>query len=232
MKKTNCIFKLFIFTFIFTVILTGCGKSASPNSSGTNTSSGNSGSETNSQSGDLEKNITSSGATTAKGTLVVFAKNNNKIALNMEIEVEFYDKDNKIVGSDSKSIESVGANAEIAVEMYNTPNSFDNYKIFVDIEETKNTTYFDKVELTHNNNGKEIVVQVKNNSKETIEYMSVAVVFYQGDKVVGFDDGSESDTKSGRAANFNLYYPYNKRYDNVKFDNYKVFINEAYTYNW
>ena len=232
MKKTNNIFKLFIFIFIFTILLTGCGKSASPNSSGTNTSSGNADSETNSQSSNLEKNITSSGATTAKGSLVVFAKNNNKTAVNMEIEVEFYDKENKIVGSDSESIESVGSNAEIAVEMYNTPSSFDNYKIFVDVEETTNITYFDKIELTHNNNGKEIVVQVKNKSKETIEYMNVAVVFYQGDKVVGYDYGTESDTKSGRSANFNLNYPYNKRYDNIKFDNYKVFINEAYTYNW
>lgn len=222
---------------VLVVGLTGCSDKQE-NSSGTNTATGtnNNSSVNNNQQNvsgsELEKNITSSGAVTDLGKLVVFVKNNNKVAVDMEIEVEFYDVNGTIVGSDSDDLQAVGANAEIAIDMWSTPSSFDNYKIYVDVEQADEISYFDNVELVHNNNGKEIAVQIKNNSNDTIEYITASVVYYQGDKVVGYDDSIESDIKSGRSANFTLDFPYNKNYKDVKFDNYKVFITEAYSYNW
>lgn len=223
---------------ILLIGMTGCsGKNES--SSGTNTSTGtnnnssvNGGSQQNIAGSELEKNITSSGAVTDLGKLIVFVKNDNKVAVDMEIEVEFYDANGTIVGSDKDDLQAVGANAEIAIDMWSTPTSFDNYKIYVDVEQTDEMSYFKDLELTHNNNGKEIAVQIKNNSNDTIEYITASVVFYQGDKVVGYDDSIQSDIKSGRSANLNFDFPYNKNYKDVKFDTYKVFITEAYSYNW
>lgn len=237
MKKK--LLSLLVLTFVF-IAVTGCGNnSAKPNSTGSNTSSGtntnnnSSNSKTPQKSGaDLEKNIKSSGAVTDLGKLVVFVTNGNDVPVDMEIEVEFYDANGTIVGSDSEDLQAVGAKADIAIDMWSTPDSFDNYKIYVDVKQTTNYSYFDKLELTHNNNGKEIAVQVKNNSNDTIEYITVSVVYYQGDKVVGYDDDIQSDIKAGRSGNFTLDFPYNKRYDDVHFDNYKVFITEAYSYNW
>ncbi len=225
MKKK--ILSLIVLAFVF-VTITGCGSnSAKSNSTDLNTSSG-----TNTNNNDsLEKNIKSSGAVTDLGKLVVFVTNENDVAVDMEIEVEFYDANGTIVGSDSEDLRAVGAKTDVAIEMWSTPESFDNYKIYVDVKQTINYSYFDKLELTQNNNGKEIVVQVKNNSNDTIEYITVSVVYYQGDKVVGYDDGIESDIKAGRAGNFTLDFPYDKRYDNINFDNYKVFITQAYSYN-
>ncbi len=236
MRRILLVFtKLFVLSILFVGLLTGCSNDAEPNSIGTNSNSN--GSSSGSQNGnysssELEKNITSSGAVTELGKLVVFVKNNNKLTVDMEIEVEFYDANGTIVGSDSEDLQAVGVNGEIAVEMWSTPASFDNYKIYVDVEQTDEISYYDQVEVTHNNNGKEIAVQVKNNSQDVIEFITVSVVYYQGDKVVGIDDSIESDIKSGRSANFNLAFPYNKKYKDVKFDNYKVFVNEAYSYNW
>ena len=223
---------LSLFAFIFAVLLIGgCGnKTADPNSTGKNTSSG-SGSKSK-EPASLEDGIKSSGALTELGKLVVFVTNNNKVAVDMEIEVEFYDKDGTIVGSDSETLQGVGAKADIAVEMWSTPKDFDNYKIYVDVEKTTNNSFVDKLSITHNNNGSEIAVQVTNNSEEELDYITIGVVFYKGDKVVGFDDGIEDDVKAGRSANFNIDYPYNKNYDDVNFDSYKVFVNEAYSYNW
>lgn len=232
MKKI-CISLVLLLSIL--LITTGCDKNEA-NSSGTNTSTGTN--TNNSSSGEsytpseLSKNITSSGAMTALDKLVVFAKNNNKVPVDMEIEVEFYDKNGTIVGSDSDSLIGVGANSEIATEMWSTPDSFDNYKIYVDVEQTDEKSYLDKVELTHNNTNKEIAVQVKNNSGDTIESVSVSVVYYKDDKVVGIEDGYESDIKPGRSANFNIDYPYNKNYDKIRFDTYKVFVTEAYSFDW
>ena len=226
---------LFILGALF-IGLTGCGcKDSEATSTGTNITSGTNTNNSKTQqktSSDLEKKIKSSGAVTDSGKLVVFATNGNDVAVDMKIEVEFYDANGTIVGSDSDDLRAVGAKSEIAVEMWSTPESFDNYKIYVDVEQTKEISYFDKLELVHNNNGNEIEVQEKNNSDDTIEFISVSVVYYQGDKVVGYDYGIQSDIKSGIAANFTLNFPYNREYDNVNFDNYTVFITEAYKYNW
>lgn len=230
-KKIFNYFKIFTCIVLSFVILTGCSKSATPNSTGANENT-NSGKNENSSSENLGKNITSSGSVTERGKLVVFAKNNNNVAVDMEIEVEFYDANNTIVGSDSEELLGIGSNGEIAVEMYDTPENFDNYKIYVDVEKTNEISYYDQLEVAHNNSGEEIAVQVKNNSQDVIEYISVSVVYYQGDKVVGIDDDIESDIKSGRAANFNLDFPYDKNYDDIEFDNYKVFVNGAYSFNW
>ena len=216
------------------VFITGCGND---NSGGSNTYTGtnpysNGGSGQKYTSKELEKNIVSSGAVTAKGKLVVFATNNNSVPVDMSIEVEFYDANGVIVGSDDDDLQAVGAGAEVAVEMWSTPNAFDNYKIYVDVEQTNNTSYHDKVEVTHNDNGKDIIVQVKNNSEDEISYVSVSVVYYQGETVVGIDDDLNSGVKPGRAANFTLSYPTNKNYDKVRYDTYKVFVNEAYSYTW
>lgn len=231
--------KKLIYLFILGALvigLTGCGgKDSKATSTGTNTSSGTNTNNSKTQqktSSDLEKKIKSNGAVTDSGKLVVFATNGNDVAVDMKIEVEFYDANGTIVGSDSDDLRAVGAKSEIAVEMWSTPEAFDNYKIYVDVEQTKEISYFDKLELVHNNNGNEIAVQAKNNSDDTIEFISVSVVYYQGDKVVGYDDGIQSDIKPGRSANFTLNFPYNREYDNVNFDNYKVFITEAYKYNW
>ena len=232
MKKLYLLLLVAILTFSIT---TGCSNNGE-NNEGTNTSTGTNdqAENTNPQnpSVDLAQNVSSSGTMTQEGKLVVLVKNNNNVAVDLDIEVEFYDADGLIAGSDSDSLMAVGANAEVAVEMYSTPESFDNYKIYVDVATTEQISYFDKVELVHNNNGEEIVVQVKNNSQDEIDYIEVGIVYYQGDKVVGYDYDNEIDIKPERSANFNLYYPHDDDYDDVNFDTYKVFINEAYSYNW
>lgn len=187
MKKLYLLLLVAILTFSIT---TGCSNNGE-NNEGTNTSTGTNdqAENTNPQnpSVDLAQNVSSSGTMTQEGKLVVLVKNNNNVAVDLDIEVEFYDADGLIAGSDSDSLMAVGANAEVAVEMYSTPESFDNYKIYVDVTATEQISYFDKVELVHNNNGEEIVVQVKNNSQDEIDYIEVGIVYYQGDKVVGYD---------------------------------------------
>lgn len=214
---------LLVFSLIF-LITTGCSNNKQENNNY------NDNTQDTISTTSLSKNITSSGAITKQGNLVVFAINSNDSVVDMDIEVEFYDADGTSVGSDSSCLNGVGAGAEIAVEMFSTPESFDSYKIDIDVEPTTNVSYFDQVELTHNNNGEEIVVQVKNNSQDVIDYTNVSVVYYQGDEVVGFNYDLEFSTETGESSNFILYFPYDNNYDDVSFDSYKVFINEAYSF--
>lgn len=179
---------------------------------------------------DLSEKVKASGEVDKKGKLVVIAKNENDTAVDLEVEVEFYDSDNNIVGSASEDFYGVGADGKAAIELYETPEKFSKYKIFTDAVQTTTVSYYDKVKLSHNNNGEQIAVQVTNESKEEIQAMEVCVVYYRDGKIVGADTGSESDIKPGRSGNFNIDYPYSKSYDDVRFDKYKVFVNEAYAW--
>lgn len=209
------------------LLVTGCGRVVRPNSSGVNTSSGNS---NKSVTENLEKNITSSAALTERGRLVVFAKNSNKVNIDLTIEVEFYDENGTVVGSDKETLTSVGAGAEVAVEMYETPSSFAKYDIYTDAKaESYTKSYVNEVEITHNKT-ENVVAQVKNNSSDVISSMEVAVVYYQGDTVVGYDYSYQSDIKPGRSGNFNFSNPYDNDYEDVAYDNYKIFVNQAYSY--
>ncbi len=234
MKK---LYLLLVVASLTLAIVTGCSSNGGNNegtntSTGTNDQSGNNSTQQGEATSNLAQNVSSSGAITKEGKLIVFIKNNNNTAVDLDIEVEFYDADGMIAGSDSDILMGVGANNEVAVEMYGTPEEFDNYKIYVDVEATSVISYLDKVELVHNNNGEEIVAQVKNNSQDEIDYIEVSVVYYQDDKVVGYDYSNDIEIKAERSANFTLRYPHDDNYDDVKFDTYKVFINEAYSYNW
>ena len=228
--------RLFIVLFMMLLILTGCAKEGGTNFTGSNTAAGTNNSSNNSNnvptSAELSKNIITTGAVAKNGRLIVLVTNKNKVSVDMEIEVEFYDANGIIVGSGENELEGVGAKSEIAVEIYDTPENWDNYKVYVDVESSSVVSYFDKLTITHSNSNKNIAVQVTNNSEDTIEYIRVAVLYYQGDQVVGISDGSEYDIKPGRSANYNIDYAYDKNYDDVRFDSYKVLIIEAYTYNW
>lgn len=179
-----------------------------------------------------EENSNVKGVVTKKGNLIVFTKNNKKIPVDMDFEVEFYDENGRIVGSDTEELVAVGAGREVAVEMTNLPKNFKTYKIYVDEEKSEQTEYFKQIEVTHNNNEENIVVQVKNNSKDVIDRITVVVVYYNNGEIVGSDQESVFNVSAGRAGNFTLEYPYDEEYNEIKFDDYKVIVAEAFSYNW
>ena len=186
----------------------------------------------NNLTSDAENNISVDAALAENGKLIVFVKNNNTVPVDIDIEVEYYDADGKFLGSSSDYLMAVGTGIEGAMEMCETPAVFDNYKIYTDVEISDEIEYFDQVEMTHNNNGQNVVVQVKNNSEDTIDYITVAVVYYNQGEVVGIEDGIASEVKPGRSGNFTLDFPCDSNYDDVEFDDYKVLVTEAYSYNW
>lgn len=179
-----------------------------------------------------EENSNVTGVVVPSGDLVVFTKNNKNVAVDMDFEVEFYDENGMIVGSSINYLTAVGAGREVVVEMSNTPKNFSTYKIYVDETESEEIEYFDEIKVVHNNNGEEIVVQVKNNSQDEIKYMTVMAVYYNQGKVVGIDEDMASEIAKGRSGNFTLDYPYDTEYNDVQFDEYKVYVTEAYSYNW
>lgn len=204
--------------------ISGCGNSDTDNS---NQSRG-----TNENSFDakkVEKNISvSEEGIAADKTLVAIIKNGNKESVDLEVEAVFYDEEGNSVGSDTSYL-SIYGNQEMACNFYNTPTNYSDYEINIKANESVYDNYSNKVEVKDNNTGEQLAVQVVNNAGQDINNVDVAVVFYKDGKIVGFGNDLASDLREGETSTSNIYYPYDENYDDVTFDEYKVFVS-AYNY--
>ncbi len=211
---------------ILAFLLTGCGNSTVDES---NQSSGIASSDFDAEK--IEENISISEIDEAlDGSLVAIIKNGNDEDVSLEIEAVFYDADENSLGSDS-CILSIYKNQEMACEFYDTPSNYSNYEINITAEENYYINYSNQIEITNNDTGEKIVVQVTNNAGEELESIVVAVVFYKDGKLVGFSSSYDYNLRDGNKSTFNIYYPYDKNYDDVSFDEYKVYVS-AYNYVW
>ena len=222
---------------VLVIVLISTKKEKPNNSTGNNSSNGSNVvtgtnvSDKKYSSAELEKNITSNAVLAKDGTLVVFITNKNNVPVDVELEVEFYDANGNILGIEGDYLDAVGSHTDIVfgIRDFTMPNNWDNYKLFVDVEQSDYTNYNDKVSVTHNTND-DVIVQVTNNTEEEIDEINVAVVFYSGDTVVGYRDDLEYHTKPGRSANFEFTRPYDSHNNDLNYDSYKVYVNSASNY--
>lgn len=169
---------------------------------------------------------------TKTNKLVVVAKNTSDADVDLTFKVNFYDGYDTLIGSDTPSLIGVGPGAEVAVLVNNTPYGFARYEIAFEAKTSIYTkTFYKDIKLTDN---KKLTVsaKVKNNSKETIDYVSAAIVYYQSGAIVGYDSNSIYTIKAGETGLFNFYQPNDEYYNEVPYDTYKVFINESYSYRY
>lgn len=166
------------------------------------------------------------------GDYILFGKNKNDGTNEIDFTVEFYNEKDEFIGKGTADLTAVSKNTEFAIDLYDAPKSYDHYKVFIDLEKTDNKSYTDKLTATATINDGKVVGQVKNTTDETIDYMSISVVYYKDNKVIGYDDTFIGETKPGRSANFDFYKPYDENYDDLEYDTYKIYINDAYSYSW
>ena len=83
----------------------------------------------------------------------------------------------------------------------------------------------DNFEISSNNTGEQIAVEIKNNNDEAVRSMNIVVAYYQGDKIVGVENGDAYETTAaGATAYANVDYPVDSSYDEVAFDRYEVYF--------
>ncbi len=222
MKKKIFIFALCGFLIL---LLTGCGKStANSNQSGGNSAN-------NFDATKVEKNISISEETIiSNNSLVAIIKNGNDESINIEVEAVFYDADGNPLGSNSAYL-SIYNKQQMACNFYDIPSGYSDYEISIKATKPIYTNYSNKIDVTSNDTGEQIVVQVTNNSSDTIDNIDIATVFYKNGKIVGYENGYDSDLKSDATSTSNIYYPYDANFENVSFDKYKVYVS-AYSYNY
>ncbi len=208
----------FICLVVMMLFVTGCKNTEDPNKIRD---------EIHKENERLTDKITSEAYQLGNGTMIAIAQNNNDIDVDIEFEIEFYDKNNQFLSVSKDFSFGVSPKKEIVAYFYDVPENYDHFKLYSDATKSQGITFFDKVELTHSNSGKEILVQAKNTTETVIDTIKVGVVYYKEEKPIGYTYSIESSVKPQRMANFELEYPKDKNYQDIQFDSYKVFLNAA-----
>ncbi len=175
-----------------------------------------------------ESNIDYKTYFTDDGEMVIIATNNNSKNVDIDVEVEFYDKNNKLVGVETDNISASSKGSKFSLNFKDVPKSYDSYKVYIDIEETNATSYTKDLKAESEKSEEKIVVQIKNTTDKEIESIKASIIFYKDEKIVGYDYSIDDEIKPDRSANFEFDYPFDENLENIEFDNYEVYINEAY----
>lgn len=169
------------------------------------------------------------------GDILVFIENKNKSEVSFSLNIEYYDEEGTEVASNSDSIIGLPGGEKTVVRFYHTERKYKEYELHT---EKLNSTYFEShtkdISITSKDDKEEeeIAVTVKNSSKNKIDCVKVAVVFYKNGKVVGYSSDSEYDIEANKAVALYVYYPYDSNYKDIEFDKYETYLVEAYSYKF
>lgn len=226
MKKNKIILFLFIF-LISCIVLTGCNNSDKEELSN-NDKVKNVFEEKSEQ--EIINNVELNSYILKDESLLVTLKNNNDFDIKtLWIEPIFYDKDNKVTGTSKTGFKVIKSGKEVSINDFDIPENYETYKIKLYLGYENNyISYTDKIEIESNNTGEKVVVTSFNKSGKDLSSLDIGVVYYKNGIPVGFSNETQYDVEKNSTTYFNIFYSYDKNFDKISFDEYKVFINSAY----
>ncbi len=192
----------------------------------------------------LRKNITATYYSFGKGE-GVYGKftNNNSSAVEIEMVVKYYNKKGKLL------METTGFNYCVekgvttllsATAPYNEKNyqpvAYTDYTVELKIDKIPDSIYQLRKNVSYKVTGKDdygVSVKVKNKGKKKIGSCRFSALFYnKSGKVIGatYTYASIEDPKS--TDEITLYYPTDSNYQPIKPASYKIFLDNAYSYDW
>lgn len=172
--------------------------------------------------------------------LIAILKNNNKSVLGyVGVTVTYYDKSNKMLSTDNTTVPHFGVGKEVAisfdypVDKNYDPVEYDSFTIDLKISDfSVGTSIIDDIVIQSSKGANDdVVIKATNNSNYKANGIDMAVVFTQGGKVVGISRESLYSLGSGDSDTGTAYAPYGRDYETIEYDDYKVYINDAYTYD-
>ncbi len=165
------------------------------------------------------------------GSLLLLYENKSDRHVTVEIELEFYDSAEKILGTSSEFIdiapnsESYGYFGQYSLKegyaTYKTNLSINDFTNVIDVKDVKQN------DLTINDLEDELVIQYSNKKDKVIGKMDITVLYYSNNELVYVASDSDFEIEPGSNANFSIYL-YG---DEVQYDRYEVFTTVTYNRN-
>lgn len=182
----------------------------------------------------LKENITAEAlGITASGDFAFKITNNNDEPVYLDsADVIFKDANGNFALKEEGDVSyfSIPANSEVVNYVWGYGQDYSQYPNYeFDFQLSDSWTSEDMLcenfKVTSNNTGSQIAVEVKNNNNVATSSMNIVVAYYQGDKIVGCEEGDAyEEVAAGGTAYVNVDYPTDSRYQDVAFDRYEVYF--------
>jgi len=169
------------------------------------------------------------------GDIVIVVKNNNNVEASVDFTVVFSDENGTIVERKNGTVHGVPADSETVLKIYRSSRDYTEFEVEAEVvEDSYYVSNIKDVKITSvdNKEDREISVTFNNNSKNKLDYATVAAVFYKDGKIIGFNYDSEYDIDVNQSIAMYISYPYDKSYNTLEFDDYKVYVTEASSYSF
>jgi len=243
MKKIKAVFLIIFITLFVIFFLTGCSdNNKKTDSKKDNTTTSISSNKNTNKKTKTKKEIKSNiekevlGITPA-GDYVIKLKNRNDTQVYIDsISVRFFDENGNFAKKESTddSFFCIPANSELVTYVWGYERDFEKYsksEIELILEDPFYKYYTENFEIQSNDTNEEIAITITNNNNSALDCIKVNVAFFKEGQIVGIESGlsyEEGISSNGGIAYINVDYPLDTDYEEVSFDEFKVYLTSAY----
>lgn len=174
-----------------------------------------------------------------KDDLIVILNNKNKINLEAEIDVIYYDASGTVISKEKDHIWTFQAGKKsVATFSYPYDNDYHRLvynkvkvKISVDLDSfLTSTSRIDDLKITTNMDSGSLNANVSNTSGTDIDAVMMTALLYKKGAIIAGIDGSIYELPAGEDKTVKFDIPYGDDFKTMAYDDYKIIVNEAYSY--
>lgn len=170
--------------------------------------------------------------------VVAILKNNNDVTISVSAKLVYY-KDGKMIDTSSDSNYCFEKGRECALYFYGPDDSdyndvaYDDYKLTLSVEKTNRLCGAAGIDVKADFGADNVTTEVTNNSGYDLDSIIVACVFYDSaGQIIGYEDRYAHCESGGSVDYLTFDFPYDRRYNTIYPDSYKIYVNCAYAYSW
>lgn len=172
-----------------------------------------------------------------KDGVVVTAKNNYKYSINLHIDCIYYDEYGVMIGKNSDNCNALGVGRECALLCGNPYDSnyhdvsYSSFKINIKASDADVIDNSSAIVCVGNFGYDNVMVNATNMGQQA-EYTQIAVVYYKSGQVIGYGSHYANVENPGSTDYLQFDFPYDEEYNTIHPDNFKVYVNSSYRYDW
>ncbi len=169
--------------------------------------------------------------------VVVIVKNNYRYTMSLHMDCLYYNSRNTLIGKNSDYCFALEPGREAALFALNPYDGnyndveYSRHAVEFRCEETSAMGNAGKISCQADYGADNLMVTAKNMGQR-VETTSIAVLFYKNGRVIGYGI-HYAEINSPLSTDYLQYdFPYDSEYNSIVPDNYKVFVNSSYRYEW
>ena len=178
-----------------------------------------------------KKNVVTYHAESTPYGAVAILENHYDYAVRIRVDFVYF-LNGSMIGTESAYNYAFAPHSKCALQGWNYDKTWDSFKINLNIEKASSSTILNNsgIHYSANFGTGNVMVKVDNNGRKN-SFTTIAVVFYQNGRIVGYDYQYAHVENPGTTDYLEFRFPYDRNYDTIIPDKFEVYVNDSYGYN-